>query len=116
MDKKIQRTAMKKLIIFILLSALPCIAQAEHYQWVENGIHHFSNCRKPPGQRGVYLLTEKPPPPPMPTAKEKEAEINETIEKIEARNEKVETLKQTYLKPGMDAVNKMMKLISPESP
>ena len=105
---------MKKLIIFILLSLLPCMAQAKHYQWVENGIHHFSNCKKPPGQRGIFTLTEKQPDP-VTKAEEKEAEINETIKKIEKRNDKVETLKETYLKPGSEAVKNIIQLILPES-
>lgn len=104
---------MKKLIIFIFLCSLPCIAQAKHYQWVENGIHHFSNCQKPPGQRGIFTLTEKQAAPATQSEKQ-EVEINDTIKKIEARDARVETLKQTYLKPGADAVKNIMQLVLPK--
>jgi len=113
MDKKREQRIMKKLIIFILLSLLPCMAHAKHYQWVENGIHHFSNFQKPPGQRGVFTLTQQPPPAPV--AEKKEAQIDETIKEIEARDDKVEALKETYLKPGAEAVKNILQLILPES-
>ena len=90
------------------------MAQAKHYQWVENGIHHFSNCKKPPDQRGIFTLTEKQPAPAT-KAEEQESEINETIKKIEERNDKVETLKETYIKPGVEAVKNIIQLILPES-
>ncbi len=90
------------------------MAQAKHYQWVENGIHHFSNCQKPPGQRGIFTLTEKQPAP-VNKAEKQESPINETIKKLEKRNDKVEALKETYIKPGADAVKNIMQLILPES-
>jgi hypothetical protein len=61
---------MKKIIIIIFLSFFTCIVYAEHYHWVEKGVHHFSNYQGPPDQKDEivtvtnikksFVVTKKP--------------------------------------------------------
>ncbi len=108
----------------MVLSFLPCIVYASHYQWIENGIHHFSNCQKPPEQRGNFTFTGRPAEVSLPEGQitpetyteKKEAAIEETIKKIQDRNDKVEAIKETYFQPGTDVLKNLMQIILPATP
>ncbi len=108
---------MKKFIVLILLLFWPCMVQAGYYHWVENGVHYFSNCQKPPGERGSFTLDgTMVQTTPKTKIERKEAEIQEIITKIEERNDKVEEIKKTYFKPGTDTLKNIMKIIKPKTP
>ncbi|MBT7259691.1 MAG: hypothetical protein HN888_01075 [Desulfobacula sp.] len=108
---------MKKFIVFILLLFWPCIVQAGYYHWTENGIHYFSNCQKPPGERGSFTLGgSRVQTTPKTKSEKKEAETQEIITKIEDRNDKVEEIKKTYFQPSVDALKNIMKMVTPATP
>jgi hypothetical protein len=115
---------MKKIIIFIVLFFSPCTAYTEHYQWIENGIHHFSNCRQPPEQRGNFTFQGSRAEAGLPgeqttpeaNIEKKEAELSGIIKKIEDRNNKVKAIKETYFQPGTDILKNLKQLILPEAP
>jgi len=108
---------MKKFIVFILLLFWPCIVQAGYYHWVENGVHYFSNCQKPPGKRGSFTLDgTMVQTTPKTKSEKKEDEIQEIITKIEDRNDKVEEIKKTYLQPSVNILKNIMKIVTPVTP
>jgi len=110
------RETMRKFIVFIILLFWPCIVQAGHYHWVENGIHYFSNCQKPPGERGSFTLDRNMiQEAPKTILEKKEDAIQETIKKIEDRNDKVEEIKKAYFQPGADKLKNIMEMITPEA-
>ncbi|GEM_PF-652588 len=104
---------MKKFIVFMFLLFIPCIVNAEYYHWIEQGVHNFSNCQKPPGVRGSFnILGSSAQTTPKTKAEKKETEISDVIKKIEDRNDKVKAIQEKYLQPGTDTLNTIIKLVN----